>query len=160
MHRLPWVLLLGLVSGCAAHRTHVADRPDRLLDWASVVAIPRAAPVRVTLNYDIDGGLEDVTDSTLTIRVPPDMHSRTISRALVVRVAVLVPKKMRWGWLGKPLAVGSLGGLVGVLVGAVMRDGKVAAISFGIFAASSIGFFYHFTHHYFDHQWRVVYVRP
>ena len=154
-------LVLSLtLSGCAAHRGQVAQGPDALHDWASVVAIPRGAPVRVTRDYDIDGRLDDVTDSTLTIGVPPDMHRLTISRARVVRVAVLSPKKMRWRWLGKPLAVGVVGGLVGGLVGAAMRDAKVAGISLGVFAASSIGCFYHFVHHYFDHEWRVVYVRP
>jgi len=70
---IAFVLSLTL-SGCAAHRPHVADGPDRLHDWASVIAIPRGAPVRATLDYDIDGGLDEVTDSTLTIRVPADMH--------------------------------------------------------------------------------------
>ena len=91
------------LSGCAAHRAPVAHGADPLHDWASVIAIPRPAPVRITLDYDIDGRLDDVTDSTLTFLVPPDMHARTISRARVVRVAVLTPKKMRWRWLGKPL---------------------------------------------------------
>jgi hypothetical protein len=155
------VLVLSLaLSGCAAHRAHVADGPDRLHDWGSVVAIPRGAPVRATLDYDIDGRLDDVTDSMLTIRVPPGMYPLTMRRARVVRVAVLVPKKTHWGWLGKPLAVGILGGLVGALVGAAMRDARVAFISLGVFAASSIGFFYHFVYHWADHEWRVVYVRP
>jgi uncharacterized membrane protein YeaQ/YmgE (transglycosylase-associated protein family) len=154
-------LVLSLrLSSCAAHRAHVAHGAHPLHDWASVVAIPRGTPVRATLDYDIDGRLDDVTDSTLTIRVPPDMHPLTISRSRVVRVAVLTPKKQRWGWLAKPLAVGIVGGLVGGLVGAVMRDAKVAARSLGVFAASSIGGFYHFLYHYVDHEWRVVYLRP
>jgi len=156
---IAFVLSLTL-SGCAAHRPHVADGPDRLHDWASVVAIPRGAPVRVTLAYDVDGGLDDVTDSTLTIRVPPGVHRLTMSRAQVVRVAVLVPKKTHWGWLAKPLAVGIVGGLVGILVVAAMRDSKVAFISLGVFAASSIGGFYHFMYHWVDHEWRPVYLRP
>ena len=159
---IAFVLSLTL-SGCAAHRPHVADGPDRLHDWASVVAIPRGAPVRVTLAYDVDGGLDDVTDSTLTIRVPPGVHRLTMSRAQVVRVAVLVPKpkRMRWGWLLQSLAVtvGVVGGLVGALVGAAMRDAKVAAISLKVFIVSLTGKFIHFVHHYYDHEWRVVYVR-
>ena len=159
MRAIALVLSLTL-SGCAAHRAQVAHGPEPLHDWASVVALPRGVPVRVTLDYDINGRLDDVTDSTLMIGVPPGMPWLTISRARVVRVAVLSPKKMRWRWLGKPLAVGFVGGLVGGLVGAVMRDGKVAGISLVVFAASSIGCFFHFVHHYFDHEWRVVYVRP
>jgi len=155
------VMVLSLtVSGCAAHRADIADRPDRLNNWASVVALPRGTPVRATLNYDFDGRLDDVTDSTLTMRVPPDMHRRTISRGLVVRVAVLVPKKMRWHWLGKPVCIGIVSGLVGALVGAAMRDGEVAGVSLWVFAASSIGGFYHFLHHQVGHEWRVVYARP
>jgi hypothetical protein len=154
------VVLSLTLGGCAAHRPHVADRPDRPSDWASVAAIPHRAPVRATLRYDIDGNLDEVTDSTLSIRVPPDGRRLTMSRDQVVRVAILVPKKMRWAWLHTPLAVGAVTGLGGALVGAVMRDGKVAAISLGIFAACSTGFFYHYVHHRFDHEWRVVYVRP
>ena len=93
MRRAIALVLSLTLSGCAAHRAQVADRPDRLNDWASVVAIPRGAPVRVTLDYDIDGRLDEVTDSTLTIRVPPDMHRLTRSRARVVRVAVLDSKR-------------------------------------------------------------------
>ena len=144
------------LCGTSCPRRARADAPH---DWASVVAIPRGAPVRATLAYDIGGRLDDVTDSTLTIRVPADMHPLTISRARVVRVAVLAPKKTRWGWLGKPLAVGIVGGLVGGLVGAVTRDAKGGAISLGVFTASSIGGLYHFLSHYADHEWRVVYVR-
>jgi hypothetical protein len=160
MRRAIALVLSLTLSGCTAHRARVTHTPDRLNDWASVVALPRGAPVRATLDYDINGRLEAGTDSTLTIRVPPDMHPRTISRARVVRVAVLAPKKMRWRWLGKPLAAGVLGGLAGGLVGAVMRDARVAAISLGVFSASSIGWYYHFVHHRADHEWRVVYVRP
>ena len=160
MRRAIALVLLLTLSGCAAHHAHVVRGPDPLHDWASVVAIPRGAPVRVTLDYDIDGPLDSVTDSTLTIRVPADMHRLTTTRARVVRLAVLAPKKMPWRWLGKPLAVGVVGGLVGGIVGAVMRDAKVAGISLGVFAASSIACFYHFVYHYFDHEWRVVYVRP
>jgi hypothetical protein len=98
-------LVLSLtLSGCAAHRGHVAQGADPLHDWASVVAIPRGAPVRATLDYDIDGRLDDVTDSTLTIRVPADMHPLTIGRARVVRVAVLAPKKTHVD--AAPFAVG------------------------------------------------------
>jgi hypothetical protein len=152
-------LVLSLtLGGCAAHR-HAAPAPD-LHDWASVAAIAAGTPVRVTLDYDIDGRLDEVTGSMLTIAVPPDMHPVRISRGLVARLGVLAPKKMRWGWLGKPLAAGVVGGLVGTLVGAVMRDARVAGISLGIFAASSVGKFYHYVHHYNDHEWRIVYVRP
>lgn len=160
MRRAIALVLSLTLSGCAAHRAHTAHAGDALDDWASVIAIPRKAPARVTRDYDLDGRLDDVTDSTLTILVPPDMHPLTISRARVVRVAVLTPKKMRWGWLRKPLAVGMVGGLVGGLVGAIMRDAKVAAKSLGVFTASSIGGLYHFLYHYADHEWRVVYVRP
>ena len=100
------VVLSLTLSGCAAQRAHTAHAADPLDDWASVIAIPRKAPVRVTRDYDLDGRLDGVTDSTLTILVPPDMHPLTISRARVARVAVLIPKKLRWGWLRKPLAVG------------------------------------------------------
>ena len=94
--------------------------------------------------YNNDGRLDDVTDSTLTIRIPPDMHPRTISRGLVVRVAVLTKKKMRWDRLAGPLAVAVIGGFVGALVGAAMTNAKVAAISLGVFTASLIGA-YHVT---------------
>src|ERR1051326_8406191 len=66
----PLILSLTL-SACASHRNPAAA-PDALHDWASVVAIPPGAPIRVTVNYDIDGPRDNVTDSTLTIRVPPD----------------------------------------------------------------------------------------
>jgi hypothetical protein len=66
----PLILSLTL-SACASHRTPAAA-PDALHDWASVVAIPPGAPIRVTVNYDNDGPRDNVTDSTLTIRVPPD----------------------------------------------------------------------------------------
>ena len=164
MRRAIALVLSLTLSGCAAHRAPVGHRADPLHDWASVIAIPRPAAVRVTLDYDIDGRLDDVTDSTLTILVPPGMPTLTISRVNVARVAVLTPKKGRWRWLGKPIFVGILGGilggLVGAIVGAVMRDAKVAAISLGVFAASLIGGFYHFLFHYVDHEWRVVYVCP
>ena len=159
MRRAIAVVLSLTLNGCAAHRAPVAHGADPLHDWASVAAIPRGAPVRVTVDYDIDGSLDEVTNSMLTILVPADMHPLTTVRARVVRVAVLTPKKMRWAWLAWPLAGGIVGGLVGGLVGAVMRDGKVAVRSLWVFAASSIGWFWHFVHHYFDHEWRVVYVR-
>lgn len=158
--KLPVLVLSLTLSGCAAHRAPVAHGADPLHDWASVIGIPRPAPVRITLDYDIDGRLDEVTDSTLTILVPPGMPSLTISRARVVRVAVLTPKKMRWRWLGKPLAVGIVGGLVGAIVGAVMRDAKVAGSSLAVFTASAIGGFLHISHHVADHEWRTVYVRP
>ena len=41
-----------------------------------------------------------------------------------------------------------------------MRDAKVAARSLGVFAASLIGGLYHFSYHYYDHEWRVVYDAP
>jgi hypothetical protein len=160
MRRAIALVLSLTLSGCAAHRVHIAPGADPVHDWASVVAIPPGAAVRVTLDYDIDGRLDDVTDWRLMIRVPPDMHPMKISRAGVVRVSVLTPKKQRWRWLAVPLAGGVVGGLVGGLAGAVMRDGDVAAISLGVFTASSIGFFYHYALHHADHEWRVVYVRP
>jgi hypothetical protein len=158
----PIVLVLSLtLGGCAAHRAPaVAPGVNPLHDWASVAALPRGAPVRVTLAYDIGGSLEEVTDSTLTILVPPGMAPLRTSRADVVRVAVLTPKKMRWRWLGTPLVVGVLGGLAGMLVGAVMWDGEVAGTSFAVFTVSSIGAFLHIVHHLADHEWRPVYVRP
>lgn len=160
MQRAMASVLSLVLNGCALHGAHVTSAPDSLHDWASVAAIPREAPIRVTVHYEIDGRLEDVTDSTLMIRVPPDKHLMKISRGLVIRVAELVPKKMRWGWLGKPLAVWALAGLVGALAGAVMTNATVAGISLAVFAGSSIGWFYHFVSHYADHEWRVVYVRP
>ena len=155
-------LVLSLtLSGCAAHRPPVAHAVDPLHDWASVVALPRGAAVRVTLDYDIDGRLDDVTDSTLTILVPPGMPQMTISRADVVRIAILTPKKGRW--LGKPLAVGIVvgvvGGLAGGVVGAVKRDGKVAGISLAVFTVSAIGWYFLMSH-WVENEWRVVYVRP
>ena len=157
-------LVLSLtLSGCAAHRRPVAHRVDPLHDWASVVALPHGAPVRVTLDYDIDGRLDDVTDSTLTILVPPGMPQMTISRADVVRVAMLTPKKGRWHWLGKPLfvglVVGVVGGLAGGVVGAFKKDGKVAGISLAVFTVSAIGW-YLLMSHWVENEWRVVYVRP
>jgi hypothetical protein len=160
MRRAIAVVLSLTLSGCAVHRAPVAHGADPLHDWASVIAIPRPAAVRVTVNYDINGRLDDVTDSTLTILVPPGMPQMRISRDDVVRVTVLTPKKMRWRWLGWPLVVGILGGLAGVLVGAVMRDGEVAGTSFAVFTVSSIGAFLHIVHHVADHEWRTVYVRP
>jgi hypothetical protein len=152
------------LNGCATHRGPVAHGADPLHDWASVIAIPRPAAVRVTLDYDIDGRLDDVTDSTLTILVPPGMPALTISRATVARVAVLTPKKGRWRWIGKPIfvgiVVGVVGGLVGGLVGAVMRDAKVAGISLAVFATSAIGGFLFVVNNWADHEWRVVYERP
>ena len=158
MRRAIALVLSLTLSGCAAHRAPVAHGTDPLHDWASVAAIPRGTPVRATLDYNIQGGLDDVTDSTLTIRVAPDRHPRTISRGLVVRVAVLAPKKIRWDRLAGPLAVGVVGGLVGALVGAVMRDAKVAATSFGVFTVSLIGAYHVYS--WAGHEWRVVYVRP
>lgn len=157
-------LVLSLtLCGCAAHRPPVAHRVDPLHDWASVIAIRREAAVRITLDYDIDGRLDDVTDSTLTILVPPGMAQMTISRADVVRIAILTPKKGRWRWLGKPLAVGIVGGVVGGLaggvVGAVKRDGKVAGISLAVFTVSAIGWYFLMSH-WVENEWRVVYVRP
>jgi len=155
------VLVLPLtLSGCAAQRGHVAHGADSLHDWASVVTLPRGTPVRATFDYEIDGRLDEVTDSMLTIRVPPDMHRMRIDRARMARVAVLTQKKMPWRWLAKPLTVGVVGGLMGALAGAVLRNAEVAATSLEVFVASSIGWFYHFSHHYFDHEWRIVYVRP
>lgn len=164
MRRAIAVVLSLTLSGCAAHRAPVLNGADPLHDWASVVALPRGAPVRVTLDYDIDGGLDEVTDATLTFLVPPKMHPLTMSRARVVRVAVLTPKKGRWRWLGKPIfvgiVVGVLGGLAGGVVGAVMRDAKVAGISLAVFATSAIGGFLFVVNNWADHEWRTVYVRP
>jgi hypothetical protein len=160
MRALLPVAIAVTLSGCAAHRAQVAHRPDPLHDWASVVAIPRGTHVRVTLAYDIEGRLDDVTDSTLTLGRPAGMPPLTISGVWVVRVAVSVPKKMRWKWLANLVAVGVVGGLVGGLVGAVMRDAKVAAISFGVFTAGLIVGFNYFSDAYYAHEWRVVYVRP
>ena len=161
MRRAIAVVLSLTLSGCAAHHAQVAHRPDPLHDWASVVAIPRGTTVRVTLIYFIDGRLDDATDSTLTIAVPPDMHRQTINGVRVVRVAVLVPTKMRWRWrlLDPALAVGIIGGLVGGLVGAVMRDAKVAVISLVVFTAGLIVGFNYFSDVYYALEWRVVYVR-
>jgi hypothetical protein len=164
MRRAIALVLSLTLSGCAAHRAPVARGADPLHDWASVIAIPRPAAVRVTLDYDIGGRLDDVRDSTLTILVPPGMATLRISRADVVRVAVLTPKKGRWRWLGKPIFVGILGGilggLVGAIVGAVMRDAKVAGISLAVFATSAIGGFFFVVNTLDDHEWRTVYVRP
>jgi hypothetical protein len=153
-------LVLSLtLSGCAVHRAPVTRGPDPLHDWASVAALPRGTPVRATVNYEIGGSLDEVTDTALTIIVRPDMRRVTISRALVGRVAVLAPKKMPWRWLAKPLAAGICGGLVGVIVGGVRRDGTVARRSFAVFALSAIAGYLHFLHHVADHEWRPVYVR-
>ena len=164
MRRAIALVLSLTLSGCAAQRAHTAHAADPLDDWASVIAIPRKAPVRATLAYDIEGRLDDVTDSTLTILVPPGMPTLTISRVNVARVAVLTPKRGRWRWLGKPIFVGilggTLGGLVGAIVGAVMRDAKVAGISLAVFATSAIGGFLFLVNTWADHEWRVVYERP
>jgi len=149
------------LSGCATHHAHVARRPDPLHDWASVVAIPRPADVQVTLDGRIGGPLVDVTESTLTLRVVPYMQPRTISRAEITRVAVWGPKKIRWSWLADPLFIGAVGGLVGALVGAVMRNAKVAGTSLWVLAASVTGgYLYVVSDLYNDKTWRVVYVRP
>lgn len=164
MRRAIALVLSLTLSGCAAHRAPVARGADPLHDWASVIALPRPAPVRITLDYDIDGRLDDVTESTLTILVPPGMPQMTISRADVVRVAILTPKKGRWRWLGKPIfigiVVGVLGGLAGAIVGAIMRDAKVAGISLAVFATSAIGGFLWVVNNWADHEWRTVYERP
>jgi hypothetical protein len=151
-------LVLSLtLSGCAAHRAPIADP---LHNWASVIAIPRGAFVRVTLGYDVDGRLDDVTDSTLTLGRPAGVPPLTINGAWVVRVEVLAPKKIRWDWLACPLEAGFVGGFVGTVVGAIMRDAKVVARSLGVFTASLIGgLSYISSGAYRDHEWRVVYVR-
>ena len=159
MRRAIALVLSLTLSGCAAHRAPVAQGADPLHDWASVVALPHKAAVRVTLDYDIDGRLDDVTGSTLTILVPPGMPQWRISRDHVVRVAVLTPKRMPWRWLAKPLVVGLVGGLVGAIVGAVMRDGEVAGRSLAVFGLSAIGAYFHILHHVADHEWRTVYER-
>jgi hypothetical protein len=125
-----------------------------------VAAIPRGTPVRATWLYGVEGRLEDVTSSTLTILRLYDGRRVTMDRSLLVSLAVLQRKKMRWGWLGRPLAVGAVGGLLGTLVGVAMRDAGVAGVSLALFAASGIGWFYHFMYHYADQEWHVVYVRP
>lgn len=160
MKRLASALTLIAVSGCAAHRAPVADGHDPLRDWTSVHAIPIGTPVRLTLGYDIDGRLENVTDSTLTIRALGGTRRLTTDRTLVVRVAVLSQKKMPWRWLAWPLGLLSLGGLVGALAGAVMTDAEVAGVSLAVFCAGAFGFYKHYAYHRFDHEWRVVYVRP
>lgn len=159
-----WILLAlaAALSGCATHRAHVAQGPDPLHDWASVLAIPFETSVAATVEssgvrYGYTNG---VTDTTLTIRT--DTGPRTIDRARIVRVEVRERTRTRWGWLDKPLAVGVVGGLVGTLVGAAMKNAKAAGISLGVFAASTIGGFFHLLSHLDDsgYGWRVVYVRP
>jgi hypothetical protein len=156
--------LAAALSGCAAHRTQVAHKPDPLYDWASVLAIPPGTSVRAELAYNSvrQGDLDDVTDSTLTIRMTSTMNPGwlTIDRARVVRVEARRPKKTRWGWLEKPLAVGMVGGLAGTVVGAVMRDAKVTGMSLGILAGCAVGGFVHLLYHWDNYEFRVVYVRP
>ena len=87
MRRLSWLLLLGLASGCAAHR-----EPDRFIstDWSTVRALPPQTDLAIAAHAgDVTGRLVDVTDLALTVRQPGGTIS--LARADIRSVAVRTP---------------------------------------------------------------------
>jgi hypothetical protein len=155
------------LSGCATQRARVQSQPDRPVvnDWATVLALRVDTYLAVTLdaNGHRFGFLEEVTDTTLTIRTISDHPGTvTIPRADIVRVEADLPIRRRHRWLRIPMAAGILGGLAGMVAGAIQHDKGTSDWSAAAFKTGLIaGLVY-----YADHPpWqalesRLVYVRP
>ena len=88
--------------------------------------MPRGAFVFVTLADGLrQGGIGDVTDTSMTIRDIYGMN--TIARSEVLRVTTRVQTGMKrapW-YVGVPVASLIFGGLAAVIVGAVQKDNDV-----------------------------------
>jgi hypothetical protein len=166
MGRLQWLLLLGLLSGCAAHHAPTLTAPigPGSSDWGAVRALPKGAFIFVTLEGSgtRQGGLGDVTDAGLTIRDVYGMN--TIARNEIVQVANRVQTGMKrapW-YVGVPVISLILGGLTTVIVGAVQKDGDVRRAGWltfgtGMMAGAATGPLDHPRPTFED---RLVYVRP
>jgi hypothetical protein len=161
------------LSGCATY--HVARGPKPQVpkgigstDWSAVSALqPKRHYVFVTLDGgDIRGGiLWSVGEATLTIF--DESGERALPRVVIVRVVdhVQIGAK-RPGWypyVGVPIVTGILGGLTGVIVGAVQKNAPLRRVSWWTFALSlgvglGLGPSAEYPRPIFED--RLVYVRP
>src|SRR4030095_8730690 len=113
-------------------------------DWSAVRGLAKGTFVVVALNEKNlrPGLIWDVSDTTLTIRGLEG--TSTIPRGDVARVSVrdqIGTKRAPW-YVGIPVASAILGGLAGMIVGAIAKDHDVVSTSawtFGIGMSVGVG---------------------
>jgi hypothetical protein len=165
MRRTIALILALAVSGCTPHRVAAptaAAVPAPPSDWSAVAALPRGHYIVVTL----DGVgtrpaiIWRVTETTLTIRALDG--EETFERALVARVAERVQTETKDvpRYLSIPTLTAILGGIAGIIIGAINKNGRLqhasaVALGAGLGVGLGLGQVYP-TAVYGD---RVVYVR-
>jgi hypothetical protein len=134
-------------SGCAAHRVPASIAPpiSTPTDWSAVQALPRGTAVDVTIGGgDPRPGLVlTVSDETLRLREKTGDHD--LARDDIARVAAWVQTGMtRDPWYVRiPLESAILGGLAGVVTGAVTKNKTTQRISWAAFIGglfTSVGY--------------------
>jgi len=135
MRRLPWLLLLGLASGCAAHRG-----PDRFIstDWATVRALPPQTDLAIAARAgDVTGHLVDVTDTALTVRQPGGTIS--LARGDIRAVAVRTPAgTTRTETIAKTtIGAAVISGLVALAMTAADENGSARGSEWGVVVAGT-----------------------
>ena len=172
MKRLSWIVLLVALNGCATHHVPKPAVPDPVpTDWSKVLAVPRGTVVSVALDTDDvrRGFMWHVTDATLVISeisAERTLVRRVIARGDVARVTArqqVARKSRRRDWfIGIPIASAFVGGLTGMILGAVQNDRDLKRASAWVFVgslmASELACVMSYPKTKFED--RVVYVRP
>jgi hypothetical protein len=164
MRALLPVAIAVTMSGCATHHARVQSQPDRPVssDWAAVRALRAETYLLVALDGDRFGFgfLEDVTDTTVRIRGYPS--TLTIPRTEVVRVEADLPIKRRHPRYGTLIASGFLGGLAGMVTGAIKKNERIGDWSAAVVSTSLIAGSAYYADHppWQTQERRPVYVRP
>ena len=130
--RLASILSIIALSGCAAHRGPAATvpTPQPSSDWSAVRALPKGTFILLALenveNKDVRRAwVWEATDTTLKIREAD--RSTTIPRDQVARISVqdqIDTKRAPW-YIRVPVVSAVLGGLAGLVGGAVAGDRDV-----------------------------------
>ena len=135
MRRLQWLLLLGLASGCAAHR-----EPDRFIstDWATVRALPPHTDLAISARAgDVTGRLVDVTDLALMVRQPGGTIS--LARGDIRAIAVRTPAGTTRTETIVKTTIGAavVSGLVAAVAASVDENGSARGSEWGVFVAAT-----------------------
>jgi len=142
MRALILVTIVTALGGCASHHIPKSAIPARPTssDWSAVRALPRTTFVLLTLDDEPAvhrAYVHSVSDATLTIYEFDRSTVTTIPRERVAAISIRdrIGTKRAPRYISIPIASAIVGGLGGLIVGAVARDRDVAqkaAWTFGI----------------------------
>ena len=168
MKAVAWILSLMITGGCAAYRAPSLPKPQTptgtgSTDWGAVVALQKGHFIFVTLDGgDVRAGyFFYATDTALTMWATGG--EQTLPRGTVVRVAdhVQVGTKDAPKYIGIPIASAILGGLAGLVIGAINKNADIKRASgMTLLVGLGVGLGVGQSYPTMVFEDRLVYVRP